>query len=335
VIIPPVRMIRRRIARMRRRARRAIEPHGLVLMYHRVADAAVDPWGLCVSAEHFASQLKQLAERADIVPLDSLRGSLRAKGIRRPVVAITFDDGYLDNLLLAKPIMREQAVPATVFLSTGYVDSTARFWWDSVAVATLGGHSLPPHVQFEAAGERFTWSDRALPRMDARGAAARQRLHDRLWTWLSTLSNAAREEALGQLHAWIPEATQAGDGGRAMTAEEVRELVSDGLLTIGGHTVSHCMLSRLATAEKTAEIEQCRDACRRLTGREPTCFAYPHGDLDAESVELVRSAGFSVACTSRVGLVWPDTDPLLTPRVAVGDWTGAELIDRLERECLV
>lgn len=334
MIAGPVKLVRRRLERIRRRARRAAEPHGLVLMYHRVGAAAVDPWRLCVSAERFASQLARLSERADIVGLDALRGALRAGRDARPVVAITFDDGYVDNLEVAKPILRERSAPATVFLTTGYVDGAKPFWWDSLAAATLAGHSLPAQVHLDAAGASFAWIDPALERTDRRGAAARRRLHDRLWTWLSELDSTAREETIRELEAWIPQATQAGGGARPMTAAEVRDLVSDGVLTIGAHTVSHCMLSRLSTADKVAEIERSRDDCRRLAGREPTCFAYPHGDLDGESIELVRAAGFRLACTSRPELVWSDTDPYTIPRVVVGDWTADQLIDRLDREWL-
>jgi len=334
MITHPVRMIRRRIVRMRRRARRGATPHGLVLMYHRVGTAGVDPWDLCVSPERFAGQLARLTDRADIVGLDAIRDSLRAGRRARPIVAITFDDGYVDNLETAKPILRGHGAPATVFLTTGYIDRANSFWWDTLAAAALAGHPLPAQVRLETDGAGFSWTDRDLERTDAAGSAARRRLHYQIWTWLSKLSSAAREEAIRQLEAWIPEATRVEAGARPMRAAEVRNLVSDGLLTIGAHTVSHCMLSHLSTADKIAEIEQSRDECRQLTGSEPTCFAYPHGDLDRESIALVRSAGFRLACTSRAELVWSDTDPFTIPRMMVGDWTGDQLIDRLDREWL-
>jgi len=334
VITRPVRMFRRRIDRMRRRKRRAVEPHGLVLMYHRVGSARVDPWGLCISAERFASQLARLTEYADVVPLDALRESLRTGRGARPVVAITFDDGYVDNLENAKPILHKHAAPATVFLTTGYVDRLRPFWWDIVAAATLAGHALPARGRLDADGATFTWSDSGLERTDAAGTAARRRLHDRLWTWVSKLDSTSRDQAAGRLREWMPEGAQPTGGARPMTAGEVRELVSGGLLAIGAHTVSHCMLSQLSTTDKLAEIEQSRDDCRKLAGREPTSFAYPHGDLDAESIELVRAAGFRLACTSRGDLLWSDTDPLSIPRFAVGNWTGEEFVSRLSREWL-
>ena len=193
---------------------------------------------------------------------------------------------------------------------------------------------FPAQVHLDAAGASFAWIDPALERTDRRGAAARRRLHDRLWTWLSELDSTSREEAGRELEAWIPQATQAGGGARPMTAAEVRDLVSDGVLTIGAHTVSHCMLSRLSTADKVAEIERSRDDCRRLAGREPTCFAYPHGDLDGESIELVVPQAFVWRALLAPNSCGPTRIPITIPRVVVGDWTADQLIDRLDREWL-
>ena len=99
---------------MRRR-----RPHGLILSYHRIAAPSWDPWDLCVSPEHFEKQLEVLAHRAELVPLSDLASQLRAGRRGRPVVALTFDDGYADNLHVAQPLLERYGAPATVFIATG------------------------------------------------------------------------------------------------------------------------------------------------------------------------------------------------------------------------
>lgn len=97
-------------------------PTSLVLCYHRVTpEGGPDPWSLKVRPERFAQQLEVLRD-FDVRPLKEL---LEAK---ERSVAITFDDGYDDNLDYAAPLLSRFSFPATFFLVTG--DPTERFWWD-------------------------------------------------------------------------------------------------------------------------------------------------------------------------------------------------------------
>jgi len=109
------------------------QPKPVILMYHRIANEAVDPWRLAVSPARFEEQLKVLRRtRHPLTLVDFVRrfkdGSLPAHA-----VALTFDDGYADNLLAAKPRLAAADVPATVFLATGYIDRPEEFWWDELA----------------------------------------------------------------------------------------------------------------------------------------------------------------------------------------------------------
>ena len=99
----------------------------LILMYHRVASAATDPLELCVAPERFAEHLELLESLGRIVPL---RDFARAKG-NGLTVAITFDDGYADNVLAAAPLLEQHDAPATVFVVAGAVGSPRAFWWDT------------------------------------------------------------------------------------------------------------------------------------------------------------------------------------------------------------
>src|SRR5205085_2421930 len=82
-----------------------------------VASDHRDPFQLCVHPTNFAAQLEVLREVADVVPLTEL-WRRRAKRRRRPLVALTFDDGYADNLLNAAPLLERGGLPATVYVSS-------------------------------------------------------------------------------------------------------------------------------------------------------------------------------------------------------------------------
>jgi peptidoglycan/xylan/chitin deacetylase (PgdA/CDA1 family) len=325
--------IRRKIDRVAayssRRMRRAHEAHGLVLMYHRVARVDADPWELCVRPEHFESQIRLLREHADVVPLLELRGQLRKGRRSRPAVAITFDDGYVDNLKVARPVLERFKAPATVFIATGQVGRRADFWWDRLTKLVLPERALPPDLELAIGEERFHHHDGQLAATGDRARRARRRLHDRIWAWCSNRPDSGRDAILAGVAQWAGVDPAPDPASWAMTPDELHALMDGGLVDVGAHSVTHPLLSRLRAAEKAHEIRQSRADCERLTGRTPAAFAFPNGDLDAESHTLVRDAGFELACTSQPDLVWDAGDALATPRIHVSDESGPAFLRRL------
>jgi peptidoglycan/xylan/chitin deacetylase (PgdA/CDA1 family) len=101
-------------------------------MYHRVVRSLLDPWRLCLSPENFTEQLEILRRHRTVIPLTEFASRVASGRSLYSCVAITFDDGYADNLLIAAPILREHGMPATVFLATGMVGLRREFWWDEL-----------------------------------------------------------------------------------------------------------------------------------------------------------------------------------------------------------
>lgn len=328
-----MRIVAKRIEQLRawvrRRRRRSSVSHGVVLMYHRVATPRHDPWRLSVSPETFESQMRALREDFDVLPLTELRSNLRVGRRSRPVAALTFDDGYRDNLTVAKAILERYAMPATVFVSTGFVGRTDGFWWDRLSQAVLGDQPLPERFVVDGPSLGFEYADSALSDRSSRGRRARTRLHDRLWTWLCDQTDADKERVLEQLERWCGRSPAADLDGRPMTVQELRQLVAGGLMDVGAHTVTHPRLSQLPAAAQAAEIERSLAGCREILGRRPVAFSYPNGDYTPESVELVRRAGFALACDSRADLVWAGDDALRVPRISVQNESGSALLRRL------
>jgi peptidoglycan/xylan/chitin deacetylase (PgdA/CDA1 family) len=137
----------------------AMRPGLRILMYHRVANLpAYDQ--LTVSPSRFERQMRQLAEGHQVVSLAEGLQALAAGPLRRPLVAVTFDDGYLDNLSEAAPILAYHGIPATVFVTTRFCDQAANhpryglsaqrlhLNWEEVATLaampgiTIGSHTL-------------------------------------------------------------------------------------------------------------------------------------------------------------------------------------------------
>src|SRR5215212_8407591 len=109
-------MIKRSINMLRRSSwwpRKRAGRTALILMYHRVAKSSTDPFSTAVTPHHFAEHLEVLREYFHPVRLKQLPRELSVYNFPQPPVAVTFDDGYADNLYNAKPLLERFAIPAT------------------------------------------------------------------------------------------------------------------------------------------------------------------------------------------------------------------------------
>ena len=304
----------RRLARFTAPFERRLWPGApVILMYHRVAEPDRDPWSLAVGAERFAEQIQALQGVRRVLPLGELVKRLReGTASDEPLAAVTFDDGYLDVFEAARPILHRFDCPATVFVATGMVDSSKEFWWDELERIVLASPMLPP----------------SLTRALDPNPEARMRLCLRLRRALRHLPPAEIDRRLAALGGEIGLERRARPAFRTMTSGQVAGL-SDGLITVGAHTINHPSLPHLTAAEQQVEIGQSRRACEAMVGAPVEHFAYPFGYFDDPSVNAVRRAGFVSACTTVASVAHPRTDPLRLPRMHAGRRTPDALLKRL------
>jgi peptidoglycan/xylan/chitin deacetylase (PgdA/CDA1 family) len=325
------------LGRIGRRLRpRPVQP--LILMYHRVADARVDPWALAVHPDRFAAQLAVLRATRQPLALSEFVERAGRGTLPHDAVAVTFDDGYADNLRQARPRLAAAGVPATLFLATAFVGQAVEYWWDELArgllerdaalddAVVIGGsvHRLQLPAVADAAGASAAWRASEAPRTE------RQRLYHALWERLRALRATERDEAMQALRTALRSPAPCPDD-LPMTAADVRALAGDGLFEIGGHTATHPALPMLTHAERRREILDGKRACEALADREAIGFAYPHGANDADSRAAVAECGFRWACTTRSAPVpLAGGDVYALPRLAVLDWDAAAFTQALE-----
>jgi peptidoglycan/xylan/chitin deacetylase (PgdA/CDA1 family) len=306
----------------------------LILMYHRVAVEALDPWGNIVSPSNFEEHLDVLRRTRFPLSLTDfvsrhLHGMLPADA-----VAVTFDDGYVDNLFAAKPRLLAADIPATVFLATGYLGRPGEFWWDELARLVLTGTG-PAALEVTVRGKamRLDLANDGASRGDHWKAwlepprTARQAAYLEVWRIFRSLESREREALMGEIKRAFTSPPAQREVGRPMTTEEVRVLVDDQLIAIGPHTVTHASLPDLDPRSRTREIIASKEACEALAGAEAKAFAYPFGDLDAGVRATVDGAGFVCACSTKHGPVLHSSDVFALPRIHVVDCDG----DRFER----
>lgn len=321
-----------------------ISPGVLVLMYHRIADEPCDPDRLCVSPANFAGHLASLRRLG--VRLSTAQGLAEqlAAGRAPPRTAvITFDDGYVDNLRAAKPLLDRYEAPATLFVTAGQIGARSEFWWDTLARICLTTAELPDVFDLTPLGDgrrlevgpatKLAPGDRAAVqdwRLGMPPRHPRHALHGKLYGYLSASDGAARAALCASLlrQAGLPD--QARDSHRCMSEAELGEMAADGLVKIGAHTWSHPSLPSLSLAQQSDELVRSKRHLEALLGRPVTGCSHPHGRYTPDTTQLVREAGYAYACTSVSKPARRGADPFEIPRMVVEDSTEARFTQFLE-----
>jgi peptidoglycan/xylan/chitin deacetylase (PgdA/CDA1 family) len=302
-------------------------------MYHRIADDPGNHWGFAVSPANFEEHLRVLRRTRHPLPLTDFIRKLMAGTLPPAAVALTLDDGYVDNLVAGKPRLAAADVPATVFLATGYLDRCEPFWWDELTRLILFGNG-PKIFEVVICGASLRLDLGAEPPARADGttpASSLTKRREAAWTLRHALRFIGEEERrpiVAKLRSNFTAHDWPADLGRAMTSDEVRALAADGLVTIGAHTVTHPVLPKLETAACDREIKESKAVCESLVGVPVASFAYPYAALDAKVCEAVRAAGFAFACSVQRGPVLTTSDAFALPRIHVHNWDG----DAFERD---
>ncbi len=124
-------------------------PRGLVLMYHSVGAVDVDPWGLFIDPANFADHLATIETSHTPMRLADLARAQSSSTLPSRAVAVTFDDGYLNNLIEALPLLERYEVPATVFVIAGAVGTDREFWWDELEQMITGPARLDGELRLD------------------------------------------------------------------------------------------------------------------------------------------------------------------------------------------
>lgn len=266
-----------------------------ILMYHRVLPAeqcAGYPLeSLIIPATVFREQMRWLAQNCEVLPVvEAVHACESHDRSGRPLVAVTFDDGYADNCEIAAGILEEYDLRGTFFVTSEFVELGEPMWFDRAADAWT---RLPASAQ-----------DGLVSQLDAEdGTNGRMPAERGIRRWMEGLKRAP---ATARLHL-IEEAEQLASGHlprdlyRAMTVQQVSQLHCRGH-EIGSHAVTHPLLSQLPRDEVRRELSESRDSISRWIGDDVRGLCYPNGDFNSEVEALSTHSGYVYGCTMRPGL---------------------------------
>ncbi len=288
-------------------------------MYHRVLpqdlvkvwDLPVQP-GMYVSPKSLRLHLSYLKTYFSLISFEELVRRLQAGEDISHCAVLTFDDGWLDNYLYAFPILREFNVPATIFLTSGFIGTSQWFWPEEIGWTILSVYKervnislLPDQLSHMLNKERSREQDanKSIDRIIAemKSWEAPQRLS--VTQKCTQLRTKTIEESKRLLMNW----------------DEVREMAESGLVDFGSHTVSHALLDQLQPKDVQQELVESVAKIHKEVGTQTKLFAYPNGNYTPQILAMLSESGITAAVTTKRGLVGGNSFLLELPRIAVHD----------------
>lgn len=294
----------------------------LVLFYHRVNLKKKDYHQLCVSSKNFREQIRYLKKHYLLARFEEDWNQLDSDA-----VVITFDDGYLDNLQFALPILEEFQVPATIFVSTGTMNQQKELWWDELEYLLLNEDHIPIYFQLEDGEFGYRW--------DTSTREYRENCYKSIHHLMKNfVGPGKREEWMKQLWYWRGLEPEARKENLTVSKEQCMTLAQSKMISIGAHTVNHPSLAVLSRSEQKKEIESSIITLSNILEKQIILFSYPFGSYGAnyneDSIEICQDCGIMKAASTD-SLLWNSSmSPYKIPRKVVRNWGLEEFQKKIQ-----
>lgn len=278
----------------------------LILTYHRVVtekekkDEYIQP-GMFVTKDDFEMQIKYLMENFKIISFSEALDFWSNGGWdwKEPYCIITFDDGWLDNYQYAFPILKNNKIPATIFLPTDFIGTDQWFWPDQL------GYLLNQFNLSFLAGEKKQIKDSLLKQYPGLINLQKKNPYEGINALIEKSKDLTREELdefirdlSWELNLQLPSKRS------ILNWEEVEEM-SHHQISFGSHSCSHRILTKLSESEARHEIEGSFEILQLKKINWVPIFAYPNGNYTDVIQNKVQTTGFKAAVTTQYGAEEP------------------------------
>ena len=269
---------------------------GTILMLHRVCPPTgrtrlVSNAVLEITPEYLEHMIAFFRERRyEIVSLDRLCEILNNENKNERCIAFTFDDGYADNYTYAYPIFKKHNIPFSVFVITSFPEKKAILWWYLLEDLILENSC----IRFELDGDVYNLKCETPDKKEITFLIMRRLIMDTEEGNQLFKVKKIFEEFSVDLHQKTDEL--------ALSWEQIQQLSADPLVTIGSHTVNHCMLRELPLVDMQREVVEATQIIESHIDKKVEHFSYPYGSVEAvgpREFNFIRKCGFKMAVTGR------------------------------------
>lgn len=258
----------------------------IILMYHRILkDELIN--GL--APQEFEKQIAYIHKHFNVVSIEDLLQDIKNNTTKPYSLALTFDDGHYDFYTNAWPILKKFNVPASLYITTGFVDGTTWLWPDLLKYILLNSNTAILNV--ENLGDISTHNTE----------------HHNSWHKLGdhclTLSAEARNKLLFKLadDAKITVSNTPQPPFHSVSWPQLQEMHKEGLV-VGSHTVTHPILSSLSTTSLQYELAMSAATIQQHLGTAPTGICYPNGrpeDINEDVIKAAELTGYTYGLMGR------------------------------------
>lgn len=202
-------------------------------------------------------------------------------------LSLTFDDGYLDNFSEAYPLLKNLNVPFCIYVTTGFIGQDVIPWWYLLEMALSS--------DFEC----------SIPEVKNLSLDSLKGKNDAFMAIRSKImSNASCDSGI---KAWLDHSADYAkrmEDRLFMNWDDIDVLAGDKLVTLGAHTHTHPVLSKLDNSDSYTEIELSKELLESRIRADVSHFAYPFGgagDFSARDIQYLMDMGFKTAVTTSYG----------------------------------
>ena len=259
-----------------------------VLAYHRIMQVENDyPFDrdlISATPDEFRKQMSYIKKNYNPLRLDELVELLSTnKRIPKKSILVTFDDGFNDNYYIAYPILKEIGVPATIFVTTDFINSVETIWYERLAYFFIKTEA--DEINIPELGLRLHCGKRIEDRRKNYTVTIEK---------LKLVSDVSRREILRNIYSKYgdPYGSAPIEIKRLslpMTWDQLRELHENGI-SIGSHTVSHPVLTMLEPQQLEFELAESREILENQLQNEVNAIAYPVGQPESYSTEVIEGS---------------------------------------------
>lgn len=263
----------------------------IILLYHRIVDNSSRYLNKGASVHHhikdFRREIRYFKRNFQMLSMDEVVDQIKlGKGFKRPSIAITFDDGYLDNYTLAYPVLKKHGVPATLYVTTGLIGTPDGIWTEQVGIAFL--ETKKDHLDFPV-----LLGDKTIPIMTK---DEKKQANSEVSEALKLRPDDERRKLIRELFEKLEVGETFGrfEERTMLNWDEVQEMSKDGM-TIGSHSHTHPILSQMPIENAKEEIFNSKRVVEKKVHISVKHFSFPNGreeDFSEELRDFCRKIGF-------------------------------------------
>ena len=258
----------------------------VILMYHRILK---DEFINGLAPQEFDKQIAYIIKNFNVVSIEDLLRDVKNNTVKPYSLALTFDDGHYDFYVNAWPILKKYNLPASLYITTGFVDGATWLWPDLLKYILLNSNTAILNV--ENLGDISTYK------------AEHHISWHKLGDHCLTLSVEARNKLLLQLaeDAQISVLDRPQPPFHSVTWPQLQEMHKEGLV-VGSHTVTHPILSSLSAESLQYELATSAAAIQQYLGTAPAGICYPNGrpeDINEDVIKAAELTGYTYGLMGR------------------------------------